>query len=157
MLTARTIIAIDWLLALWPHDSLSELWFGMGSFAILFLIVTLWRDAADCKIEQVKSSNRSWRPLHTLILVTALLAALAGIGWLAWHQFGGPTVITESHPAARASVPVAVATRRDLPVYPRRVTRYRLAVAEFLILAALDRGHGLLRAEWHGTRPLAGA
>src|SRR5207237_3923041 len=38
---------------------------------------------------------------------------------LAWHQLGTPTTKTESRPAARASVPVtiAVASRRDLPVY----------------------------------------
>jgi membrane fusion protein, multidrug efflux system len=38
---------------------------------------------------------------------------------LAWHQFGVPATQTPSRPAARASVPVtiAVASRRDLPVY----------------------------------------
>jgi multidrug efflux system membrane fusion protein len=47
------------------------------------------------------------------------IAALAGAGSLIWHQFGGPAGKTESRAAARPTVPVtvAVATRRDLPVY----------------------------------------
>jgi hypothetical protein len=49
MLMPRTSNLVDWLLGIWPHDSLSELWLGMTAFATLFLIVTTWWDAADCR------------------------------------------------------------------------------------------------------------
>ena len=49
MLTAWTNLLLAWLLGLWPYDQLSQLWFGMCAFAIVFLIVAVWRDAADCK------------------------------------------------------------------------------------------------------------
>jgi membrane fusion protein, multidrug efflux system len=47
------------------------------------------------------------------------MAALVGTGWLFWHSLGSPTSKPESRGAARTSVPVtvAVATRRDLPIY----------------------------------------
>ncbi len=68
---------------------------------------------------QIKSSTRWSKPRRALALGAASLAILIGVGWLAWHKLGAPTAKTESRPAARASVPVtvAVAIRRDLPVY----------------------------------------
>jgi multidrug efflux system membrane fusion protein len=53
-------------------------------------------------------------------LLAVWLTALAGAGSLVWHQFGGSAGKAESRAAARPSVPVtvAIATRRDLPVYP---------------------------------------
>src|SRR5437016_6126381 len=68
---------------------------------------------------QIKGSLRGQRPRRRLILAATCLAVLAGGGWLAWHRFGVPTAQNPSRPAARASVPVtiAVASRRDLPVY----------------------------------------
>jgi membrane fusion protein, multidrug efflux system len=55
------------------------------------------------------------RPLITL---AGCIGALAGIGWLIWHDFAAPSGGPRPT-AARATVPVtaAVATRRDLPVY----------------------------------------
>jgi multidrug efflux system membrane fusion protein len=54
-----------------------------------------------------------------LILAAICMAVLAGGGWLAWHQFGVPAAQIPPRPAARPSVPVtvAIASRRDLPVY----------------------------------------
>ena len=49
MLMVWTDLLLAWLLGLWPQDQLSQLWFGMCAFAIVFLIVAVWRDAADCK------------------------------------------------------------------------------------------------------------
>ena len=68
---------------------------------------------------QHERSKAAGRPLRTLILIAVCLTALAGTGWLAWHQLVAPAAKTESRPAARTSVPVtiAVATRRDLPVH----------------------------------------
>ena len=68
---------------------------------------------------QLERSKAAGRPLRTLILIAVCLTALAGTGWLAWHQLVAPAAKTESRPAARTSVPVtiAVATRRDLPVH----------------------------------------
>jgi multidrug efflux system membrane fusion protein len=53
------------------------------------------------------------------VWVAVFAGALAGSGWLLWHQFTPPTGKPQTRSAARASVPVtvAVATRRDLPVY----------------------------------------
>ena len=68
---------------------------------------------------RVKGGGLTRRPVRSIILLAVCLAALAGAGSLVWHQFGGLAGKTESRPAARPSVPVtvAVATRRDLPVY----------------------------------------
>jgi membrane fusion protein, multidrug efflux system len=65
-----------------------------------------------------KDSNRARHSLRIWTLI-ASLAILAGVGWFAAHQFGGPATTRESRPAARASVPVTVvvATRSDLPIY----------------------------------------
>jgi hypothetical protein len=49
MLIPRTSNLVDWLLDVWPHDALSEMWLGMTVFAVLFLIATIWWDAVDCK------------------------------------------------------------------------------------------------------------
>lgn len=49
MLIPRTSDLVDWVLGVWPHDALSELWLGMTAFAVLFLIATIWWDAVDCK------------------------------------------------------------------------------------------------------------
>jgi multidrug efflux system membrane fusion protein len=53
------------------------------------------------------------------VWVAAFVGVLAGSGWLLWHQFTPPTGKPQTPSAARASVPVtvAVATRRDVPVY----------------------------------------
>ena len=68
---------------------------------------------------QLERSEGAGRPLRTLILIALCLAALAGTVWLAWHQFMAPIAKPEPRAAARTGVPVtiAVATRRDLPVY----------------------------------------
>jgi multidrug efflux system membrane fusion protein len=75
---------------------------------------------AATNVQFLKDSNRSRRrPLRSLIWAAACIGALAGSGWLVWHQFGAPTAKPQARPAGRTSVPVtvAVATRRDLPVY----------------------------------------
>ena len=71
-------------------------------------------------VQLLKDSNRSRRrPLRSLIWVAACIGALAGSGWFVWHQFAPPTANPQGRPPGRTSVPVtvAVATRRDLPVY----------------------------------------
>ena len=75
---------------------------------------------AATNVQFLKDSNRSRRrPLRSLIWVAACIGALAGSGWLVWHQFAAPTANPQGRPPGRPSVPVtvAVATRRDLPVY----------------------------------------
>src|SRR5437870_13532089 len=61
-------------------------------------------------------ANKSWR---TWALGVACLAILAGGAWLTWLQLTTAIATREPRVAARASVPVtiAIATRRDLPVY----------------------------------------
>ena len=68
---------------------------------------------------QTEASDRQHNPWRIRVLGAVCLAILAGGGWLAWHAFGEPAAKPAPRPAARPSVPVtiAVATRRDLPVY----------------------------------------
>lgn len=68
----------------------------------------------------VKNSNGARRRrFRSLILLAVGVGALAGSGWLVWHQFVTPIGKPQARSVPRTSVPVtvAVATRRDLPVY----------------------------------------
>ena len=68
---------------------------------------------------QVESRAREPRPWRHFVVGIACLTILGGGGWLAWQHFAAPAATPEPRSAARASVPVtvAVAARRDLPVY----------------------------------------